>query len=268
MNLKGCFARFLFFASSLLCLVSASAETFRIATYNIENFLDEPTETRPVKSPEAKAKVCENILALKPDVLALQEVGDLKALQDVRQALKAGGLEFPHWHHMTGFDTNIHLAILSKFPFRAVTSHTNDTFLLDGRLFHVSRGFAEAEIVVNTNYSFTLITAHLKSKRPIGIADENELRQEEAKLLRGKIDAVFARTPNANLVVLGDLNDTPDAKSTKAVIGRGKHKLVDTRPSERNGDSPLPARRSQPPRSIAWTHFYAVQDTYSRLDYT
>jgi len=32
-------------------------------------------------------------------------------------------------------------------------------------------------------------------------ADEQELREREAMVLREKIDAVFARNPNANLIV-------------------------------------------------------------------
>jgi hypothetical protein len=52
----------------------------------------------------------------------------------------------------------------------------------------VSRGFAEVDVQVNANYSFTLITAHLKSKRAVAQADEAELRLEEAKVLREKID--------------------------------------------------------------------------------
>ena len=256
-----------FLLALLLCAGPAWAETFRVATYNLENYLDEPTETRPAKTAEAKAKVCEGISALKPDILALQEMGDLKTFEEFRQALASKGLNFPHWNHVTGFDTNIHVAVLSRFPFRAVHPHTNDSFLLDGRRFRVSRGFAEVEIAVGTNYAFTLITAHLKSKRPIGVADADELRQEEAKVLREKVDAVFAANSDARLIVLGDFNDTPDAKSTKTIIGRGKHKLVDTRPSERNGDVAGPSTRSHPSRAVAWTHFYAVQDTYSRLDY-
>src|SRR5438552_1741831 len=126
----------------LLSLSFAGAETFRVATYNVENYLDEATTTRHAKSAEAKAKVRESILALKPDVLALQEIGQLSALQELRGSLKAAGLEFPYWEHVTGYDTNIHLAILSKFPFTAVRPHTNDDFLFNGRRFHLSRGFA------------------------------------------------------------------------------------------------------------------------------
>ena len=251
----------------LFCAPFSRAETFRVATYNVENYLDGATHTRRAKSPEARAKIREGILALKPDVIALQEMGSLSALQELRESLKTNGLDFPYWEHVSGYDTNIHVALLSKFPFTALRPHTNDNFLLDGRRFRVSRGFAEADIQVNTNYSFTLIAAHLKSKRPIPQADESELRLEEAKVLRQKIDARLAANPNANLVVLGDLNDNKDSKSTKEVIGARKHKLVDTRPAERNGDNPSPSTHASGPRNVAWTHFYATEDTYSRIDY-
>jgi endonuclease/exonuclease/phosphatase family metal-dependent hydrolase len=243
------------------------AETFRVATYNVENYLDEATQTRYVKSAEAKAKVRESIRALKPDVLALQEMGSVNALHELRDSLKAEGLDLPHWERVCGFDTNVHLAVLSKFPITGRRPHTNDNFLLSGRRFRVSRGFAEVDIQVNTNYSFTLITAHLKSKRPVPTADESELRLEEAKVLREKIDARLASNPNANLVVLGDLNDSKDSASTKAVIGRGKHKLVDTRPAERNGDNAPSSNPAWEPRNVTWTHYYGKEDLYSRVDF-
>src|SRR5712691_7049510 len=84
----------------------ASGETFRIATYNVESYLDEATSTRHVKSAEAKAKVRESILAMKPDVLALEEMGSASALEELRGSLKAGGLDFPFWEHISGHDTN------------------------------------------------------------------------------------------------------------------------------------------------------------------
>jgi endonuclease/exonuclease/phosphatase family metal-dependent hydrolase len=250
-----------------ICSISVNAEVFRVATYNIENYLDEPTRSRPAKSAEAKAKVQESILALKPDVLAVEEMGSLSALHELQQSLKAKGLDLPYWQHVQGFDTNVHVALLSKYPFRAEHPHTNDAFLLNGKRFQVSRGFAEAEIEVTSNFTFTVLAAHLKSKRPIPQADESELRLEEAKVLREKVDAILAANPNAMLVVLGDMNDTKNAASTKAIIGRGKTKLIDCRPVERNGDDLGSGTNRKPTRNIAWTHFYAVEDTYSRLDY-
>ena len=245
----------------------ASAETFRVATYNLEGYLDQPTETRPAKLSAAKAKVRESILALKPDVLAVQEMGSTNALLELRDSLKGEGLGLPYWEHVSGFDTNIHVAILSRFPIIARHPHTDDSFLLSGRRFRVSRGFGEVDIQVSTNYSFTLIAAHLKSKRAVAQADEAEMRLEEAKLLREKVDTVLVANPNANLVVLGDFNDTKDSASTKAVIGRGRHKLVDTRPSERNGDNAASPNPAWEPRNVTWTHYYGKEDSYTRIDY-
>jgi len=245
----------------------AGAETFRVATYNLDNYLDAPAGTRHAKSDESKVKIQESILALKPDVLALEEMGTLSAFQELRGSLKTKGLDFPNWEYVSGFDTNIHIAILSKFPFTSVRPQTNDYFLLNGKRFRVSRGFAAVDVQVNTNYSFTLIAAHLKSKRPIPAADEAELRHEEAKVLREKIDEAFASNPNVNLVVLGDLNDYKNSDPIKAVIGRGKHKLVDTRPAERNGDNPANSPRQLNAPTVTWTHYYATEDVYSRLDY-
>lgn len=249
------------------CLRWATADTFRVATYNIENYLDEATTTRHPKSAEAKAKVRESILALKPDVLALEEMGSTNALFELRGSLKDAGLDLPYWEHVNGADTNIHVAILSKFPIVARRSHTNDSFLLSGRRFRVGRGFGEVDVQVNTNYTLTVLAAHLKSKRAVPEADQADLRLEEAKLLREKVDAVLTANPNAHLVVLGDLNDGKDSLSTKAVIGRGKRKLVDTRPAERNGSDSPSHDPSWASSRIAWTHFYDKEDLYSRIDF-
>ena len=249
-------------------LAAWGAETFRIATYNVENYLDQPTESRHfVKSAEARAKIRESIKAINPDVLALEEIGTTNALHELRASLKADGLDFPFWEHISGADTNIHVAVLSRLPIVARHSHTNDLFLLDGRQFRVERGFAEVDIQAATNFTFTLIAAHLKSRLPSPVADEAEERLAEAKVLRGIIDGHFTNSPNARLVVLGDFNDVKDSDAVKEIIGRGKFKLTDTRPAERNGDSAPGPPPYFEPRNVAWTYFYGADDTYSRMDY-
>jgi endonuclease/exonuclease/phosphatase family metal-dependent hydrolase len=253
--------------SALFVAVPAYPETFRVATYNLEGYLDAPVKGRVMKTPEARAKVRECICALHPEVLALQEMGGVSALEELRASLKADGLDYPYAEHVSGFDTNIHVAILSRFPFTARRPHTNDNFLLSGRRFRVSRGFGEVDIRVNSQYCFTLITAHLKSKRVAAQADETELRLEEAKLLREKIDACLTANPEANLIVLGDFNDSRDAPSTRVILGKGRQQLVDTRPAERNGDDAPGGKSPRELRNVTWTHFYAAEDTYSRIDF-
>src|SRR3954464_14956609 len=110
-----CFLKFrTALALLLISLTSLHAETFRVAAYNVENYLDQPTETRRfVKSAEAKAKIRESIRAMKPDVIAFEEMGSTNALLELRASLKDEGLDFPYWEHVSGFDTNIHVAVLS-----------------------------------------------------------------------------------------------------------------------------------------------------------
>jgi endonuclease/exonuclease/phosphatase family metal-dependent hydrolase len=239
----------------------AAANTFSVGTYNVENYLDAPSGGRQAKSAESKARVREMIRALDADVLGLQEMGTTNALLELRASLRAEGLDYPHWEHVRGHDTNIHLTVLSKFPIVARRSHTNLSYLLGGRRLWVSRGFAEVDIAVTAHYRFTLLAAHLKSKRPVPEADQGEMREEEARLLRSIIEARLKVNPKLNLVVLGDLNDTKDSRAVRAIIGpRGSGALVDTRPAERNGDS-------RAPQNITWTYFFGREDAYERIDY-
>jgi len=267
MRMYSCWAFPVLLSAVRLALACADAETFRVATYNLEGYLDAPGHTRPAKSVEAKAKVRESIRALQPDVLAVQEIGSKKALLELQESLKSEGLELPYWDFVAGSDTNIHVAVLSRFPFTASRPHTNLSFLLGGRRYHVSRGYSEVDIQVNTGYAFTLITAHLKSRRAVPQADETELRLEEAKLLRQRVDALLMASASLNLVVLGDLNDTKDSESIKTIVGRGKNKLLDTRPAERNGHAVSDAVPAKEARDVTWTHYYSKDDTYSRIDY-
>ncbi|HTX21364.1 MAG TPA: endonuclease/exonuclease/phosphatase family protein [Candidatus Aquilonibacter sp.] len=247
---------------------SSFAETLRVATYNVENYLDQPTESRHfVKSAGAKAKIRESIETAKPDVLALEEMGTTTALMELRASLKAEGQNFPFWGFVEGTDTNIHVAVLSKFPIVARHPHTNDEFLLDGKRFRVERGFAEVEIQAATNFTFTLIAAHLKSQLAVPDADQAEERLGEATVLRKIIDEHFKENPDAKLIVLGDFNDTKDSDALKEIIGRGKFKLTDTRPAERNGDDAPAQPPYFEPRNVVWTYFYGADDIYSRIDY-
>jgi endonuclease/exonuclease/phosphatase family metal-dependent hydrolase len=257
----------LFFFCLWTGLSPAAEPLLRICTYNVESFLDAPVADRPAKSAAARAKVAESLLAAQADVVALQEMGSASALEHLRTTLRARGMDYPYWERVTGADTNIHLAVLSRFPFLARRPHTNDTFLLYGRRYAVSRGFAEVEVEVNPRYRFTLITAHLKSQRRVTYGDEAELREEEARLLRRLITRKLMRNPDLNLVVLGDLNDTKESAPIRLIMGRGKSALVDTRPAEHLGNGPPRPGSSGDPRTVTWTYFFGKEDVYSRIDY-
>lgn len=256
--------------AALLGSLFLAAETprFKVVTYNVENYLVERSGTRVAKPEAARRKVTETLVSLKPDVVALQEIGPTNALLELQSRLRQSGLDLPHWEHVSGYDTNIFVAILSRFPITARRSHSNESFLLEGRRFRTSRGLLEVDLEVGPDYRFTLFTAHLKSKRAIGAADEGEMREQEARVLRRLVEARLAADPKANVLVCGDFNDTKDSPALKALLGRSSNRhLVDTRPVERNGDQAASENPKWDPRHVSWTHFYGKEDTYSRIDY-
>lgn len=247
----------------LFCVLPPAwaAPVLRVATYNVENYIDAGTATRHAKSPESETKVRESILALHPDIIALEEMGSSNVLLELQAGLKSGGLDLPFWEQVYASDTNIHISVLSRYPIVGRRRHTNESFVLDGRRLEVSRGFADLDIRVSPKFTATLIVAHLKSRLASTAADEEEWRYQESLALRRAIDARFAENPDANLIVLGDFNDLQDSKPIKTIIGHGKTRLFDTRPAERNGATP------GEPRQVNWTDYYARDDVFSRIDY-
>ena len=251
----------------LLLTTQILAGHFTVGTYNLELYTDTPIFNLPPKSAEARKIIQQSIEALNADVLALQEIGSTNALLELRASLKKEGLDYPFWEHVRSYDTNLHVAFLSRYPIVGRNPHTNESFLFQGRRFHVLRGFAEIELELPGKFRCTLITAHLKSKRIALEADQQGLREEEAILLREKIDEFFKRSPRGNLIVLGDLNDGIATKTVRTVVGRGKTRLFDTRPAERNGDMLPNPNPHYEPRRIVWTHYFGKEETYSRIDY-
>lgn len=247
----------------LLRLSFVFAGTLTVATYNLEFYVDRPTLSSEPKSESGRAIIRESIRAMNADVIALQEIGTTNALLELRAALNKEGLDFHHWQQVSAWDTNLHVAFLSKHPFTAVRHHTKESYLHRGRRYHVLRGFGEVEIEFEKR-RITIMTAHLKSKRQSPEANQEELRFEEATLLREKIDQHLAA--NRHLIVLGDFNDGVGTRVYSTLIGKGRNRLFDTQPHEKNGDSmPNPDPRYEP-RRIRWTHYYAKEELYSRID--
>ena len=124
------------------------------------------------------------------------------------------------------------------------------------------------KVKINRDYSFTLVNAHLKSKRSVAIASQAEMRVEEARLLRGLVDKRLAKNPTENLLLVGDLNDSPASDPIRALVGRGGLKLKDLRPYESRGESmPNYVLPMGVKRGVSWTYFYAKEDQYNRFDY-
>ena len=82
------------------------------------------------------------------------------------------------------------------------------------------------------------------------------MRRYEARLLRGVVTGIMKKEPNANILVMGDLNDTRNSGPIAVIRGdkvKEELKLVDLRPKDSEG--------------CCWTHWWRREDSYGRIDY-
>ena len=208
-----------------------------LATWNLENLFKPGSRYGPDDERTYRAKAAalgKRIADVAPDVLAVQEVGDPEALDDVLK--QAGGRwqvvlsEFPDERGIrVGFASRSRLADVVQvrdFPERIAPVQADDrgaTFAAMGR------GALAARLV---SEDVELVTCHLKSKLltfgPDRFAprDEGERaryaayglfrRAAEAATVRAHVDAVVGRRP---VCVLGDLNDETTAATTQLLLG-------------------------------------------------
>ena len=236
-------------------LFADTNDTFTIATYNVENWNEierhgKPDEPKPHWERAAVVNVLTNF---QPDVLAVEEMGSTNDLAELHNRLHAKGMDYPYREWLQAADADRHVALLSRFPITSRQPHTNETYSLDGHTLPVQRGFLDVQIQVSSNYTFRAIVVHLKSKRTTEEGDQAKMRLEEATLLRDYINNVLKQNSNANVVVMGDFNDTPDSAPIRALLGDATLNLF-----------VLPARDSTGSDA---THFWKFRKEYSHIDY-
>lgn len=222
---------------------------FTFINYNVKNWLS--SKQTAEKSSEAKAAVIRLLADASPDIIGICEIGDMDDLTEIQSMLEAEGIELPHIHLTGGEDSVRHLAILSRFPFVSIAKpntsiEDNDRSMQRGML----------DVTVDTGQKeVRFIGLHLKSKRTVQEFDQAALRLAEAQHARKHADNILAADPGALLVIYGDFNDTTRSLSTRTIYGTYRT------PGYMN---PIHVSDS---RGESWTHCYAVEDTYSRIDF-
>jgi endonuclease/exonuclease/phosphatase family metal-dependent hydrolase len=208
-----------------------------LATWNLENLFKPGSRFGPDDERTYRAKVAAlgaTIAAVAPDVLAVQEVGDAAALDDVLK--KAGGRwqvvlsAFPDERGIrVGLASRRKLADVVQvrdFPERMAPVQADDR---GATIAAMGRGSVSARLAGD---DVSLVTCHLKSKLltygPDRFAprDEGERarvaayalfrRAAEAATVRAHVDGLIGRRP---VCVLGDLNDEPTAATTQLLLG-------------------------------------------------
>ena len=234
-----------------------------VATYNVQNYLSmnrmvDGQYRRNYPKPENEKRALRaNILAVAPDILALQEMGDMPYLEELQRDLRREGLDYPYLYLGVGIDDVRHTAVLSQIEPTAVKKHLDLRFkYFDGYL-TPQRGLLELKFQEETDVpAFSLYVIHLKSKRTVRDDDYEAaiMREKEARVIRDRVLENHGEGPGAAYLVLGDFNDLRNSAPVKRFLeigGRQTGTLLDVRGKD----------------GFYWTYFWSRAHLYSRIDY-
>jgi endonuclease/exonuclease/phosphatase family metal-dependent hydrolase len=214
-----------------------------VATWNVENLFRPNTPGGPTSTDAYAAKVAAlaaGIARMQPQVLAVQEVGDPAALDDVRAKLTGDWTTVLSEHPD---ERGIRVGVLTTLPVTGskqivqFPAHLRPIQVGDAaKDEETTMGRGAVQVTVTAPFGpLTVITTHLKSKLlsyPGGRfqpRDEDERarvgayalyrRAAEAATVRSAATAVLKADAHAACIVLGDLNDTPEAATTQLLFG-------------------------------------------------
>lgn len=190
----------------LALLISAlyGDTTLKIASYNVENLFDLQTTKYRYKDyrPNTQAlwnqkhykiklqNIAKVIKDIDADIIALQEIGSLKSLKDLRLEIKKQGLYYQYFSIANKKPTVIKVAYLSKVPF----IYSKDLAVTQSYKY---RNILETKVKINSQDLY-LFNNHWKAK-----SGPESMRIISAKVLRSRIQEIGL---DKNIIMLGDFN--------------------------------------------------------------
>jgi endonuclease/exonuclease/phosphatase family metal-dependent hydrolase len=189
-------------------------ESFRVATWNVQNFLvqnrfEEGKFLYKYPMPESRKKrIREQILAESPDILFIQELGGPGYLKELQLDLKADGLDYPFRHYAGHPEARTGLSVLSKTPPGKLVFHDavpNGMEEPNNSL--MRRGIQEVGFQVNGT-GYRVFHVHLKSRysEDPDDPDSRKVRAGEIRALASFLEAHRRANPQDVLFVAGDFN--------------------------------------------------------------
>ena len=225
---------------------------FKVMTWNVENLYPVGSASGPKTTEAYENKLnslAEVILSLNPDVLALQEIGSPESFADLNAKLEN---RYPHFQLSEFPDIRgIRVGFLSKLEIQANEDISNfpagglasvpgiDKKGEPDLVSTMSRGILRIMVNPQPGLSIHLMNTHLKSKLlsfphssgKSQFSTKNEdlrarvagfaliKRTAEAIALRVEATELLKGNANQGLIILGDLNDVPDAATTQILKG-------------------------------------------------
>ena len=234
---------------------------FRVATYNVENYLpmtrrvNGQLRTDAGKPDSEKESVVRMIGTVDPDVLGLMEIGEPRQLEDLQRRLRKAGLDYPFSDYLQGHDTTRHIALLSRYPIVEKHSQGDLPLWVGGVTLHSPRGILDITVEPLPGCRVRILCVHLKAKLEVAEYKESDLREAESRELRRYVRDILRSDPSTRLVLMGDFNDTKNEKAIWQIMGKP------------DWPDSLKAMPLADDRGELWTEYWGAADIYSRIDY-
>ncbi|MDQ5824862.1 MAG: endonuclease/exonuclease/phosphatase family protein [Chloroflexota bacterium] len=249
---------------------------FKVMTWNVENLYPVGSEFGPTTKKvydQKQAHLAQRIRDIDVDVIALQEIGSQQTFLDLQAGL---GGNYPHAELSPQPDgRGIRVGFLSKLPLSNVQSISNfpdgglsltpraigssATDPANTPLNAMGRGALKVTATLSNGTTINLITTHLKSKLISYPPDANGKQRFQPKdederarftglaLLKRTVEALALRVHANDLTVgatppcilLGDLNDGPEALTTQILLGPPGGQINPSPNSNQSNDSRL-----------------------------
>jgi endonuclease/exonuclease/phosphatase family metal-dependent hydrolase len=214
-------------ASKALVAPKSKPGEIVVAAYNLLNLFDDYDDPyradvgTPAKPREQMQRLADSIRALNADVIAVEEVENRDYLERfVNVFLPEMG--YKDVVLFEGNDTRgIDVGVISRIPVGEVRSHRHLRFPgHDGRSSRFQRDVLSVTLQPEGVQPLEIWVLHLKSNSG-GRETAEPIRLAEAKEVRRLLDTELAENPAARILVMGDLNDTPETATLKTIIGQG-----------------------------------------------
>lgn len=187
-----------------------------------------------------------------PDIILLANISGIEELNKLRIHFQ----EFKFASIVNGEDKTSHLAVISKIKPEIFQAITDQKYNIKNNIeLPVKRGFLYMLIKKN-GYMLHVLSAHLKSREKHPIYNQTDMRRYEARLLRQNVNKIMKVEPEANILILGNMNDSCGKSPIKAIYNRRfgvAKRLFDLRPLDE--------------MNVSWTSLSRQRDEYERLDY-
>ena len=213
----------------------AEFDTLSVVTWNIEHFVDDHNnpyidnrrEDNPAEDLENRRELLAKALkAIDADVIIFQELESDsylrkfadKHLGDMGYEVFAA-LESPDWYMNVVMMSRVPMGLFYSYAHTntPIPGQTDDEGNPASQTFLNNRMWT-ADLLINDNYQLTLTGVHLKAGR----GDRNQAwREGQINLLRSHHRLLMSQNPERNMIVMGDLNSTPDSPEFQTLLGFG-----------------------------------------------